>query len=345
MNESAQALLIGISAIAMIFLLIWPKGGILGLIKKLSRNKKRELIEDALKFIYNCEYNKNCLSIDELKKNLSISSDKIKKLLVRLEEMNLIKNENTKFLLTSEGRSYALRIIRIHRLLERHFADQTSYKDTEWHEKAENAEHSVSFEEANRLAAKMGNPIFDPHGDPIPNEKGQIPVIEGKSLTDISAGKTMKIIHIEDEPKNIYSQLVALGLSPGMQITVTEVSDKRIKFVANNEECVLAPAFAENITVAEINESEQVQTGFNLLSDLKPGYLATVRSISKACRGQQRRRLLDFGIVPGTRIYSDLESLGGDPAAYIVRGTKVALRKKQAGEIYISDIEKENLNG
>ncbi|NLT50565.1 MAG: hypothetical protein GXX85_06575 [Ignavibacteria bacterium] len=345
MNESMQALIIGLSALVAMFLLIWPKGGILGLFKRITRDKKRELIEDSLKYIYNCEYNKNCLCVDELKNNLSISSDKVKNLLHSLEETDLIKTENSKYSLTSEGRSYALRIIRIHRLLERHFADQTSYKDTEWHDKAENAEHSVSFEEANRLAAKMGNPIFDPHGDPIPNEKGQIPLIEGKSLKDISAGIIVKIIHIEDEPTNIYSQLVALGISPGMQITITEKSDKRIKFIANNDECVIAPAFAENITVAELNETEQDYTGFSLLADLKPGYLATVRSISKACRGQQRRRLLDFGIVPGTKIYSDLESLGGDPAAYIVRGTKVALRKKQAREIYISDIEKEDLNG
>jgi DtxR family Mn-dependent transcriptional regulator len=123
-----------------------------------------------------------------------------------------------------------------------------------------------------------------------------------------------------------------------MQITVIESDSTRIRFSADTEECVLAPVFASNITVIPIEEKQEIKEEFNVLADLRPGQSASVVSISKACRGQQRRRLMDFGIVPGTKIYSALESLGGDPRAYIVRGTKVALRTKQAGQIFISDL-------
>jgi DtxR family Mn-dependent transcriptional regulator len=60
-----------------------------------------------------------------------------------------------------------------------------------------------------------------------------------------------------------------------------------------------------------------------------------VLGISKRCRGQQRRRLMDLGIVPGTEIEAEMKSIGGDPVAYKIRGASIALRKTQADEIHL----------
>lgn len=337
MSDPLISLLIGLAIMLFVLLLVWPEGGLIGFWKNLSKNNRRVLIEDALKAIYDCEYRSSECSIQNVKGSLTISGEKAANLISDLEEMDLVRSNSGKIILTSEGRSYALRIVRIHRLLEKHFADHTSYKAVEWHEAAEEAEHKISFEDANKLAADMGNPLFDPHGDPIPTEKGHLPKIKGVFLNELEPGEAARITHIEDEPKEVYSQIIAQGLHPGMQVRIIESDKTRVKFSAETEECVLAPVFASNITVAPIEEKEEVKENFRVLTDLKPGQAASVLAISKACRGQQRRRLMDFGIVPGTKIFSELESLGGDPRAYIVRGTKVALRKKQAGQIFISE--------
>ena len=122
----------------------------------------------------------------------------------------------------------------------------------DWHEIAEKKEHSITPEQADKLAAQIGNPVYDPHGDPIPSSKGDLPDKKGKPLNEMLPGEFANIIHIEDEPHAIYSQILAQGLYPGMHIRMLEVSDRRIKFVANGEECVLSPIIAKNITIGLI---------------------------------------------------------------------------------------------
>ncbi len=159
----------------------------------------------------------------------------------------------------------------------------------------------------------MVNPVFDPHGDPIPSAKGDLPVKKGNALNTLKAGEFARIIHVEDEPNAIYSQLVAAGLYPGMQVKMIESSKDRINFLANGEEVVLAPLFAKNVTIEPIKGEPTVKGKFKSLSSLSVGEKGTVLGISKRCRGQQRRRLMDLGVVPGTEIEAEMKSIGGDP--------------------------------
>ena len=71
------------------------------------------------------------------------------------------------------------------------------------------------------------------------------------------------------------------------------------------------------------------------LSVLTPGESAEVVALAVSCRGAQRRRLLDLGVVPGTRITSELRGPSGDPTAYRIRGALIALRNDQAAQIYV----------
>ena len=112
-------------------------------------------------------------------------------------------------------------------------------------------------------------------------------------------------------------------------------TSERIRFIAEGEECVLAPLFANNVTVFPLHKERPVTESFKTLSTLSIGEEGIVVGISKACRGQQRRRLLDFGVVPGTVIKAEMKSVGGDPVAYRIRGANVALRKKHTDQIYI----------
>jgi DtxR family Mn-dependent transcriptional regulator len=146
----------------------------------------------------------------------------------------------------------------------------------------------------------------------------------------------LRIVHIEDEPEDLYAQLVAEGISPGMFVRITENSPKRVRFWIGDEEHVLAPIVAANISVISIPEQkiEAAQIGIPL-NALSPGERGKVLALSPRLRGADRRRMMDLGILPGTPIEVEMTSPSGDPTAYKVRGTLIALRDEQARLIQV----------
>ncbi len=339
MVDPLTSLIIGFIIILFFIWVYLPRKGLLARWKRSKKNTHRVLIEDSLKHLYNCEYNGINCTLNSVAGNLSISADEAAKVVKKLEELDLITSHESGISLSPEGRAYALRIIRTHRLWEKYLADETSVGEEDWHIAAEEVEHYITPAQANVLAAQIGNPVFDPHGDPIPSAKGDLPVKKGNAMNTLKAGEFARIIHIEDEPNAIYSQLVAAGLYPGMQVKMIESSKDRIKFLANGEEVVLAPLFAKNVTIVPIKDETTVTGKFKSLSSLSVGDKGIVLGISKRCRGQQRRRLMDLGIVPGTEIEAEMKSIGGDPVAYRIRGASIALRKNQADKIYLINEE------
>jgi DtxR family Mn-dependent transcriptional regulator len=338
------ALLIALALSTVIVVLFWPGKGIYATYKNAKRNTSRVLIEDALKHLYDYEERNVRCTLRSVAGHLSISGDDATRLISKLQSMGLIESRQEGIKLTPDGRSYALRIIRVHRLWERYLADETSVNEIEWHLNAEEKEHSISVEEAETLAAQLGNPVYDPHGDPIPTKDGEIPKRKGVPLTSLKTGEFGRITHIEDEPHAIYTQLVAEGLHPGIQVRIIDSAKNRIKFEANGEECVLAPLFADNVNVIPLKQQEEITSDFKSLSSLKKGQKAVVVGISKACRGPQRRRLMDLGVVPGTVVTAELESIGHDPVAYNIKGATIAIRRKNAEQIYIKEFTQEELN-
>ncbi len=336
MIDPGKALVLFGIIIAVLSAFFFPKYGLYSQWKRTRRGLKRVEIEDALKHIFDCEYkNINCTT-ESIAGALLMSTDEAAALLTRLSSMGLLITNQSGVKLTVEGNSYALRVIRVHRLWERYLADETSVPPTEWHASAESAEHTLTAAETEALAAQIGNPNFDPHGDPIPTPTGEMPPKKGHSLLSLNGGEYAIITHIEDEPEAVFAQLVALGLYVGMQVMMIERSNERVRFAADGEEIVLAPLLTNNLTVAPIAEEEHLITSpLNTLASLPIGKEATVLSISKALRGQQRRRLMDLGIVPGTTIRAEMKSASGDPTAYVIRGALVALRQQHANMIFI----------
>ena len=335
-----STLIIGTIIITFIIYFLLPKKGLLALLKRSKINSQKEFLEDALKHLYDCEYNSNDCSLSTIAGSLSISKEETVEVINRLQKMELIELSEGKLNLTDEGRSYALRIIRVHRLWERYLSEETSVNEEDWHIEAEAMEHLLSGEEVEKLAADIGNPLVDPHGDPIPTVSGEMPVKKGLQLTELQIGSFAKILHIEDEPPALYAQIIAEGLYPGQQIRLLENSHQRVRFEANGDILVLAPVIASNITVEPINESEAATKSYHRLSDLKVGENGTVIGISKAIRGTQRRRLLDLGLVPGTNVQAEIQSLGGDPTGYRIRGATIAIRKNHAEQVFIKEIER-----
>lgn len=328
-------LLAGILVFSLMLWIIWPKKGLISFWIRFRMTNERVLLEDALKYLFDCEYKNNPCGLNSLAGNLNVSADKVARILDRLRAMNLITMKDQNFSLTDAGRSYSLRIIRVHRVWERYLADETGIGETEWHNEADYREHRISNEDANELAARLGNPVFDPHGDPIPSSRGDLPKQKGRSLSSLEEGNIARIVHIEDEPTSIYEQLVALGLYPGMQVYVMDVDQGKIRFAADGEECVLTALFASGITVELLPDKAPLTPRHESLSALRIGESAEIVGISPNCHGQQRRRLMDLGIIPGSIVTAELQSSSGDPVGYRIMGAVIGIRKQQADHIFI----------
>ncbi|MCB0515770.1 MAG: iron dependent repressor, metal binding and dimerization domain protein [Chitinophagales bacterium] len=337
-----ELLFAGILLLVFVLWFFFPKKGGYALISTAMMNSQKVMVEDALKYLFDCAYKNVPCNLNSIAGNLQISSDKAGRLIEKLLKMNLVRVQNQEISLTDIGRSYALRIVRVHRIWERYFADETSIAQKDWHEEACKIEHLVSIEATEELAAKIGNPVFDPHGDPIPTSEGKLPKPKGILLNAMKGGDIGKIIHIEDEPQNIYEQLVVQGLYPGMQVYVTEILDNKIVLAADGDECMLTPLFAAQITVEKLSNEERKTTKNELLSELRLGETAEIAGISPNCRGLQRRRLMDLGIIPGSKITAVLQSASGDPVAYSVLGTTIGIRKQQSDLIFIKPKKEKN---
>jgi len=330
------ALIVFLIVAVLLAFIFFPRWGLWSLWKKAISDKKKILIEDSLKCIYDLAVKNKPCTIESLSGSMNLSINKLEELTHLLLKLNLIKLGDNIISLTEGGKSYAVKIVRIHRLLEKYLAEETSIKEDYWHLVAEDKEHSVSFEEAESISARLGNPLTDPHGDPIPDISGGHLQPESKPLNEMEGGKKGVIIHIEDEPPEIYSKILQFNLNPGSGIKILNALKEGIEIESGGRKIILPPELSENIFIAEL-ETEEDYAGLKKLSELKEDEEAYIAGISKAMRGGQRRRLLDFGFVPGTKITVRLRSLGNDPVAYEIRNTTVALRRKQAELVFVRE--------
>ena len=333
------ALFIFLILSVFIYLLFRPAKGWFWIVRNNYKVNEKTVIEDVLKQLYHYENSGKDANINNLTNALKFNDDAIISAINKMTVNELIQFEGDFLKLTNSGRDYALRIVRVHRLWEKYLAEKTGFDKMEWHSRAEEMEHKLNDEETDILASHLGNPVFDPHGDPIPTSHGKIAIVNGVPLSSLAESTIGKITHIEDEPDVIYRQILAEKIHIGSVLRVEEKSNERIVFYAEGEEFILAPIVAANITVAELKKYLDDEENTVRLSSLKKGESAKIVGISKECRGENRRRLLDLGFVNGTEIKIELNSPMKNPVAYGVKGTSIALRNDQASKILINKIE------
>jgi DtxR family Mn-dependent transcriptional regulator len=149
------------------------------------------------------------------------------------------------------------------------------------------------------------------------------------------------VVHLEDEPVSVYRRLLGAGLELGSEVFLYEVSPDQILVWVRGDRVALRPQEAKNVVVRpdpgwRFSDHEPGES----LADMTPGEAGVVIDLSPALRGQERRRLMDMGVVPGTYIRAEFASPGGDPTAYQVRGALLALRKEQAQEVRVQREER-----
>ncbi len=336
MPDPLFALLVFAGLMLLCAAIFWPESGVVPRLRRLARLTERVRLEDVLKQLHKLEYDRIPATAESVAGGVQISRHHAIRLLQRLEERGFARARGTRFFLTAKGRTHALRIVRTHRLWERFLADRTGTPPQDWHGQAEAREHMLSASEADELAAALGHPVYDPHGDPIPTASGEVPARSGTPLSALRSGERAIITHLEDEPPEIYRELIALGLGLTAQVERLEGRVGRVRFRTGRKVHDIAGAVARNVTVepvADVLDPGPLWT----LADIVPGESATVAGISPRCQGPARRRLLDLGVVSGTVVHARMRSAGGDPVAYDIRGALVALRREQARFILLRD--------
>jgi Fe2+ transport system protein FeoA len=208
-------------------------------------------------------------------------------------------------------------------LWETYLADRTGFGEAEWHFQADRREHVTSAGQLQQLVRTTGNPRFDPHGDPIPTEAGEVPSRYGRPLSDCEPGDDVRIVHVEDEPEAIYAKLRAQAIRVNQRATVLDKSPERICIEVDGAEQAMPPVVAGNVWVIPVPQGAPAEP-CERLSSLRVGESRTVVGISAACQGLQRRRLLDLGVIPGTEVTAVFDSPLGNPTAYRVRGALIA---------------------
>lgn len=332
--------LIGFLLLAVV--VFWPKIGVLAMWQHRKKAVKRVLIEDVLKSVQHCRFHTGSAKMQTIVDMLKVSADKISDVLDEMSELNLIVREGDEIHLTSKGFDDALRITRAHRLFEEYLAQETGFPLDEIHQRADKFEHLITDKEMEKLSFQLGNPSFDPHGDPIPTASGKIRKIKGQPITNFPINQTLVITHLEDEPVEVYAQLNIEKLHPGMYIHMVEKSQHALRFWSKFGEHVLTPFIAGNIWVVPVSERviPKEKTG-KYLSELKIGEMAEIKNLSRRFKKVERRRLMDLGFIPGTIIEPNLQGAHGDPTAYIIRGSLIALRREQTDLIEIVSLNTE----
>jgi DtxR family transcriptional regulator, Mn-dependent transcriptional regulator len=318
-------------AAAVVF---WPRRGIVARIRRAADLSERVRLEDGIKYIFNGTSGGRPASVDGLAGAIGVSSDRAVDVLRHLERLGLARLEGSDITLTGDGRAQALRLVRTHRIWERYLADRTGVASGEWHAVADRLEHGLGPDEVDRLAASMGDPLYDPHGDPIPTASGALPPARGVPLAGVGVGTAARVVHVEDEPHEVYRSLLAAGIGAGCRLRLERIDAAGFHLVVEGRRVAIDAVAALNLSV-EPDGGAVADEGLERLDALRPREEGVVVAVGAQIQGAQRRRLLDLGVVPGTVIRAELSSLSGDPTAYRIRGAVIALRRAQSGEILI----------
>lgn len=185
------------------------------------RALRTEAVEDFLKAAYKLERLQSPVPTTALANALKIKPPSVTEMAKKLAEHGLLEYEKYKGLrLTESGRRIALEVIRHHRLIEMYLTEALGYSWDEVHEEADRLEHVISEQFEARIAAALGHPEQDPHGDPIPATDGTVPRQHSVSAAEAPLDLPHTVHRIIDQSPDMLRYLAEIGLVPGATVTV-----------------------------------------------------------------------------------------------------------------------------
>jgi len=183
-------------------------------------------VQDYAKAIYALERRGGeTVTTNALAERLGVTAASASGMVKRLGELGLVEHQPYHGVsLTEDGRRVALEVIRHHRLLELYLVQSLGVPWDRVHEEAEVLEHVLSEELEELIAAKLGDPTLDPHGDPIPTRELKLEEPATKSLQALEVGARARFARVSDSDPNMLRFLADRGIAPGSEL---EVIDKQ----------------------------------------------------------------------------------------------------------------------
>lgn len=192
------------------------------------------------------------VGVNALAKNLGVRPATVSDMVRKLRDKKLVNYERYgKVSLTKKGKLEGMMVIRRHRLWETFLQEKLEFTWDEVHELAEELEHIHSKKLIDRLDAFLDHPEFDPHGDAIPNAKGEIAIPFRRTLGEIEEGKSCRLIAVKDNSTEFLQYVDRLGLKINDSVKVESIDayDELITISFNGQTKVVSPKFSENVYV------------------------------------------------------------------------------------------------
>lgn len=182
--------------------------------------------ENYIKAIYHLQNVRDTVSTTLLSAEMKTKPASVTDMLKKLRSKRIVHYQRYKgFNLTESGNKTALSIVRKHRLWEYFLVNKLGFEWDEVHNVAEELEHITSNELILRLDNFLGNPAFDPHGDPIPDHKGKIKIIKQSSLAAIPLKKTVSVSSVKNQSIEMLDLLNHFQIGIGTKLKVTKRFD------------------------------------------------------------------------------------------------------------------------
>lgn len=210
-------------------------------------------MEDYLKAIYRLQVIGEPVTNQQLADELGFSGASITNMQKRLHDLNLLVMEPYKGVhLTPTGTAVALEVIRHHRLLELFLAKTLGMDLHAVHDEADRLEHHVSEDMEALIAAALGFPEFDPHGDPIPSPDLKLPDLDDMLLSESVGCERAIVTRVSDRDAPTVRSLVASGVLPGVELTGITAPSKNGGLViklADGRNVAISPGQADAVRV------------------------------------------------------------------------------------------------
>ena len=220
-----------------------------------------DVMEDYLKVIYELQAEAGPpVSTSAIVEATGKTPPTVTSMLESLAERGLVAREKYKGVeLTPEGETVALEVLRHHRLLEAYLTEALGYDWSEVHDEADALEHHISEEFERRVAAKLGDPEVDPHGDPIPGVDLEPVEDDTTPLSAHDPGDRVVVARVRDRDEAELNYLAEAGIEPGVALELRDVTPIGVYVVAHADgEHHLPAEVAETIRV---RAAESARTG------------------------------------------------------------------------------------
>ena len=183
-------------------------------------------VQDYAKAIYSLEQRceeGGAVTTNALAERLGVSAASASSMVKKLDGLGIVEHVPYRgAVLTERGMAVALEVLRHHRLLERFLVEELGVPWDRVHDEAEVLEHVLSEELEELIAAKLGHPTIDPHGDPIPTADLKIVEIDTVGMDGLEAGETGRFVRVSDSDPEMLRYLGARGITPGDRFEVVE---------------------------------------------------------------------------------------------------------------------------